>query len=109
MVITRSRRLAVAGAFATALAALTVCPTAGAAPGQIIDMNTACSNMYPGGADFYPAQAYQVAPRDAYSWRCHRTSTSPNGGVITDLSADPNAVCPARVSTNNPPNWECIA
>jgi hypothetical protein len=102
MVITRSRRLAVAGAFATALAALTVCPTAGAAPGQI-------SNMYPGGTDLYPAQAYQVAPRDAYSWRCQRTSTSPNGGVITDLSADPNAVCPARVSTNNPPNWECIA
>lgn len=107
MAIPRSLRLAVAGAFTTALAALSVFPTAAAAPGQIIDMNTACSNMYPGGAGFYPAQAYQVAPGDAYSWRCKRASTSPNGGVITDLTADPNAVCPARVSASNPTSWEC--
>lgn len=109
MVITQSRRLAVASVFAAALASMCVYPTANATPGEIIDMNTACSNMYPGGADFYPAQAYQVAPLDAYSWRCKRTSTSPNGGIITDLSADPNAVCPARVSASSPPNWECTA
>lgn len=109
MVITQSRRLAVAGVFAAALASMGACPTAGAAPGQIIDMNAACSSMYPGNADFYPAQAYQVAPLDAYSWRCKRTSTSPNGGIITDLSADPNAVCPARVSASSPSNWECTA
>jgi hypothetical protein len=60
-----------------------------------------------------PGEAYLVAPRDAYYWRCKRSSTLPNGGVITDLSVDPGAFCSrysagrAVVSVNNPPNWEC--
>ena len=59
-------------------------PAATANPGQLVDMNAQCAAQYPGGADFRPAEAYLVAPRDAYSWRCKRTSTSPNGGTVTD-------------------------
>lgn len=105
----RPRRFSAVAVCAAALVLMGAYPNASAAPGQLIDMNLACSMMYPGNADFRPATAYQVAPRDAYSWRCQRTSTSPNGGIITDLSADPNAVCPARVSPSNPPQWECTA
>lgn len=92
-----------------ALALVGVCPSASADPGQPVDMNSACGLMYPKTSDFLPATAYQVAPRDAYSWRCQRTSISPNGGVVTDLSADPNVVCPARMSSSSPSQWECTA
>lgn len=109
MMVHQLRRFAVGGIYAAALALIGICPTATAAPGQIVDMNAVCSIMYPGNSNFRPATAYQVAPRDAYSWRCQRASTSPNGGIITDLAVNPNVVCPARVSPSSPPNWECVS
>lgn len=102
--------LALAALTVGVLTGLTTLPAAAASPGQSVDMNAQCAAQYPGGADFLPAEAYLVAPRDAYSWRCKRTSTSPNGGTVTDLAVDPNGYCPtgrATPSATNPPSWEC--
>lgn len=95
-------------------AGLGAAPAALALPGQLVDMGDQCRAQYPGNAEFLPAMAYLVAPRDAYSWRCKRISTSPRGGIVTDLAVDPNDYC-ARHGIGHamispiPPNWECIA
>jgi len=108
--------LAVACALLTGVAAaLGSAPAAWAGPGQIVDMMEQCRAEYPGNADFLPAVAYLVAPRDPFSWRCKRISTSPKGGIVTDLGVDPNAYCArhgaghAIVSVISPPNWECVS
>lgn len=109
---------AVAAAFmllTSAAAGFASAPAALAAPGRLVDMGEQCRAQYPGSADFLPAEAYLVAPRDAYSWRCKRASTSPKGGIVTDLAVDPNAYCSrfnaghAVISATNPPNWECTS
>jgi hypothetical protein len=89
-------------------------PAALAMPGRIVDMGAQCRAQYPGDADFLPAEAYLVAPRDAYSWRCRRISISPRGGIVTDLAVDPDAYCTRlgighAVISAIPPNWECIS
>ena len=88
-------------------------PVAMATPALIVDMAEQCRIQYPGNARFLPGQAYLVAPRDAFSWRCKRVSVSPDGGLIADLSVDPNAWCTrlnagrAVISLTSPPNWQC--
>ena len=95
--------------------ALGSAPAALAAPGRIVDMGAQCRAQYPASAEFLPAEAYLVAPRDAYSWRCRRISISPRGGIVTDLAVDPDGYCTrlgighAVVSPTRPPNWECVA
>lgn len=87
-------------------------PVASADP-VVIDhdaMDLVCANQYPGNADFHPGQVYQVAPRDAYSWRCQRVSMAASGGTITDLAVDPGGLCSsgrAIPSSTQPPNWQC--
>ncbi len=89
-------------------------PVALARPGHIVDMGAQCRAQYPGNADFLPAEAYLVAPRDAYSWRCRRISISPRGGIVADLGVDPDAYC-TRLGIGHavisviPPNWECTS
>lgn len=93
--------------------AFSFAPAALAAPGLIVDMGDQCRAQYPGNADFLPAEAYLVAPRDANSWRCKRVSTSPKGGIVTDLAVDPNAYCARHgvghaIPGATPPNWLCV-
>ena len=98
-----------------ATAAGFLCAPAAAAPALVVDMAEQCRIQYPGNAQFLPGEAYLVAPRDALSWRCKRVSVSPDGGIIADLSVDPNAWCArlnaghAVISLTRPPNWQCTA
>jgi len=86
-------------------------PLAGAAPnpGDPVDMMMQCQNQYPRADGFAAGQAYLVAPRDAYSWRCQRVSESSTGGLIADLPVNPNAYCAplqARPASDGQ-NWIC--
>ncbi|WP_133066957.1 hypothetical protein [Mycolicibacterium sphagni] len=96
-----------------ATAGLLGAPAAMATHALIVDMAEQCRIQYPGNAQFLPGQAYLVAPRDAFSWRCKRVSVSPDGGIIADLSVDPDAWCSrlnagrAVISLTSPPNWQC--
>ena len=113
----RRRRGSIVAVAATlaAVAAVMAAPGATAAPGRLVDMGDQCRAEYPADGAFLPAEAYLVAPRDAYSWRCKRISISPKGGIVTDLAIDPNGFCArhnlghAVVSVLLPPNWECVA
>jgi hypothetical protein len=83
-----------------------------ATPGQVIDqfqVAALCSSQYPETPTYRAGEAYLVAPRDAYSWRCQRVSTSASGGTITDLPVDPTTLCtgPAEPIPATP-NWRCI-
>jgi hypothetical protein len=109
----RRRRTAAGLLLGIAVAGLACPPMASASPGQIVDMAEQCRVQYPRDAQFLPAEAYLVAPRDAFSWRCKRISISPKGGIVADLAVDPNAYCSrlnagsAVISFTRPPNWEC--
>jgi hypothetical protein len=109
----RRRRTAAGLLLGIAAAGLACPPVASASPGRIVDMAEQCREQYPRDAQFLPAEAYLVAPRDAFSWRCKRVSISPKGGIVGDLAVDPNAYCsrlnagPAVISITHPPNWEC--
>jgi hypothetical protein len=111
--LVRCRRIAAGLLLGIAVVGLACSPVASARPGQIVDMDRQCREQYPRDAQFLPAEAYLVAPRDAFSWRCKRVSISPNGGIVGDLAVDPNAYCsrfnagPAVISVARPPNWEC--
>lgn len=109
----RGSPLPVAAALA-AVVAVIAAPTVAAAPGRLVDMGDQCRAEYPADSTFLPAEAYLVAPRDAYSWRCKRISISPKGGIVTDLAVDPNGFCTRHnlghaVVSAVPPNWECLA
>lgn len=71
-------------------------------PGQV-DMNDQCRRQYPGVDGFGVGQAYQVAPRDAYSWRCARV------GLSADLPVNVAAYCMPLQAQPAPDglNWEC--
>jgi hypothetical protein len=69
-----------------------------------------CRNQYPAADGFLDGQAYLVAPRDAYSWRCKRVF--PTGGLIAELSVNPTAYCAPYTATpanNGTPDWNCTA
>ena len=89
----RRRRTAAGLLLGIAVAGLACSPVASASPGQIVDMAEQCREQYPRDAQFLPAEAYLVAPRDAFSWRCKRVSISPKGGIVGDLAVDLNAYC----------------
>ncbi|WP_418005007.1 hypothetical protein ACNO8X_08995 [Mycobacterium sp. PDNC021] len=112
----RTRLLSASAALAVALfgGAASALPLAWAdplgGPGQFVDMGAQCAAQYPGVDGFLQGEAYLVAPGDAYSWRCKRVSASRDGGLIADLSVNPNAFCTSRRAAPiaaNPPNWAC--
>lgn len=77
-------------------------------PGDPVVMAEQCRNQYPAVDGFAAGQAYLVAPRDAFSWRCKRVSES--GGVIAELPVDPNAYCSpngAKPAADGSANWVC--
>jgi hypothetical protein len=77
-------------------------------PGDTVVMAAQCRNQYPAADGFSAGQAYLVAPRDAFSWRCKRVSAS--GGVIAELPVDPNAYCfplGAKPAPDGSENWIC--
>lgn len=85
--------------------ALPLSPVAIAGPGQAgqVDMNDQCQRQYPGTDGFGVGQAYQVAPRDAYSWRCARV------GLSADFPVNVAAYCaPLRATpASDGQNWIC--
>ncbi len=113
----RTRLLSASAALAVALlsGATSVVPFAWGdpvgGPGQFVDVGAQCAAQYPGVDGFRPGEAYLVAPGDAYSWRCKRVSASRDGGLIADLSVNPNAFCASQHAAPiaaNPPNWACV-
>src|SRR6476659_4482987 len=109
----RRQRTAAGLLLGIAVAGLAYSPVASASPGQIGDMAEQCREQYPRDAQFLPAEAYLVAPRDAFSWGGKRLSIAPKGGSVGDLAVGPTAYCsrinaaPAVISITHPPDWEC--
>lgn len=109
-----------AARLSTAAVLIAAASLIGAAPaaanpgrGTTVDMNAQCAAQYPAADGYNPGQAYQVAPRDSYSWRCQRVSKLSDGGIIVELPVDPAAYCaplsanPAPAGSPNWPNWIC--
>lgn len=115
----KAQRLPAAVTFGTAVVIATASligatpAAANPGPGTVVDMNAQCGAQYPDVGGYNQGQAYQVAPRDAYSWRCQRVSKMSDGGIIAELPVDPAAYCaplaatPAPTGSPNWPNWIC--
>ncbi|EHB45876.1 hypothetical protein MycrhDRAFT_6354 [Mycolicibacterium rhodesiae JS60] len=106
----RAHALMLAAAAVTTSLVVAAPAVAAPNPGDPVVMGTQCSNQYPAIDGFSAGQAYLVAPRDAFSWRCKRVSAS--GGVIAELPVDPNAYCyphSAKPAPDGSENWICTS
>lgn len=104
-------RLALTCVFAAFSVVMSVPATADPLPpGGLVVMEDVCEHQYPETPDFHAGVAYLVAPSDAYSWRCKRSSVLAIGGTIADLPVDPRLGCTtgrAKPIGGSSPDWVC--